>query len=61
MTEKGIAVARFKHDGRQLRAGDEFEATPEDLADLVAMGMAERPKGSMARRRYQRRDMKAEN
>lgn len=35
-----IADAKFKHEGRWLKSGDEFETDIENAHDLVALSMA---------------------
>lgn len=60
------ALGRQNYDGRMILAGEEFDATEEEAADLCqqgigALGLAERV-GSPAepKVRYRRRDLRAE-
>lgn len=66
--EKLISDGRFIHEGRRLKAGDEFEAESGEAADLVALKMAYRKPRSQqnsirttSQRNYSRRDMQAED
>lgn len=73
MTEKVtmIAEARFKHEGKQLRTGDEFRTELGNAEDLRALGFAkykvtekieELDTENYTRRgTYRRRDVKVES
>lgn len=62
------AVGRFKHDGKDLVAGDIFSASEEDAADLCCktIGLAERAPDEEQQQQakrgntYKRRDVRAE-
>lgn len=75
MAVRLVAAARFKHDGRQLYRGVEFEATEQEAEELITLRFATRalsaqapaiasaPGSSRSRRKntYRRRDMRAES
>lgn len=51
----------FEHNGRQYNAGDEFEGSPEDIANLIREGYADDPakekdKGKGAGQQQQQHD-----
>jgi hypothetical protein len=35
----------FMHHGKQYKAGEEFEGSPDDIATLARQGFCEEPKG----------------
>lgn len=57
-----IAKTQFRYAGRSIAAGEEFSATTADARVLLAIGQATRAAETVVtqRRRYKRRDMRAE-
>lgn len=55
-----VAAARQFYCGRQLRAGDQFECSEEEAADLETLRFAIRDKSPVPRPgTYNRRDLRA--
>lgn len=54
-----VATQRQNYGVRNLKSGDEFEATEAEAADMVAMKTAFRKEGKPDRAKYQRRDLRA--